>query len=372
MASVQLFSSPCSNVVSSSHCSQNEASSSSTTVTGNTTSTSPLQASFETSNGDTPPTPSKTPSTFSSTMKSDESLIQQQPQMPPSSSNPELSTSNHSIHSNNSSSGHSPLKLDIPHPHHSSSSYINDIRHTGGFQQKLTISDEQFGSDLKKDTEALHNHPLFPLLALIFEKCQLATCTPRDSSFRNGGMDISSSDSFQEDIAVFTKEPSVIVLSSPIILVCLLPLQMSNSNRPLLTSNQELNFLMIQAIHVLRFHLLEIEKVHELCDNFCTRYIACLKSKIPIDLVIEDRESGGSTGSAAGSPQPPLSSASFASDLTPFDSSSASVGIGGGNPGMGIGPSSSSSCSGKVSTSLQQSTDVDPGNVLQTKGSLVV
>ncbi|VUZ39246.1 unnamed protein product, partial [Hymenolepis diminuta] len=134
------------------------------------------------------------------------------------------------------------------------------VRHAGGFPQKAIISDEQFGSDLKKDTEALHNHPLFPLLALIFEKCQLATCTPRDSSFRNGGMDISSSDSFQEDIAVFTKE-------------------MSNANRPLLTSNQELNFLMIQAIHVLRFHLLEIEKVHELCDNFCTRYIACLKSK---------------------------------------------------------------------------------------------
>lgn len=43
-------------------------------------------------------------------------------------------------------------------------------------------------------------------------------------------------------------------------------------------------------------------KVHELCDNFCTRYITCLKSKIPIDLVIEDRESGGSTGSAS-SPQ---------------------------------------------------------------------
>ncbi|VDM03129.1 unnamed protein product [Schistocephalus solidus] len=46
---------------------------------------------------------------------------------------------------------------------------------------------------------------MFPLLALIFEKCQLATCTPRDSS-RNPGMDICSSDSFQEDIAIFTKE----------------------------------------------------------------------------------------------------------------------------------------------------------------------
>ncbi|KAH0568725.1 hypothetical protein KQX54_021415 [Cotesia glomerata] len=48
---------------------------------------------------------------------------------------------------------------------------------------------------------------------------------------------------------------------------------------------------MVQAIQVLRFHLLELEKVHELCDNFCHRYISCLKGKMPIDLVIDDRES---------------------------------------------------------------------------------
>ncbi|KAL3314080.1 Homeobox protein Meis2 [Cichlidogyrus casuarinus] len=59
---------------------------------------------------------------------------------------------------------------------------------------------------------------------------------------------------------------------------------------------------MIQAIQVLRFHLLEIEKVHELCDNFCSRYITCLKGKMPIDLVIEDRESAGSQGSANSPP----------------------------------------------------------------------
>jgi len=33
------------------------------------------------------------------------------------------------------------------------------------------------------------------------------------------------------------------------------------------------------------------EQVHELCDNFCHRYISCLKGKMPIDLVIEDRDS---------------------------------------------------------------------------------
>ncbi|CAG5126301.1 unnamed protein product, partial [Candidula unifasciata] len=55
---------------------------------------------------------------------------------------------------------------------------------------------------------------------------------------------------------------------------------------------------MIQAIQVLRFHLLELEKVHELCDNFCHRYISCLKGKMPIDLVIDDRDGAGSSSTA--------------------------------------------------------------------------
>ena len=32
-------------------------------------------------------------------------------------------------------------------------------------------------------------------------------------------------------------------------------------------------------------------QVHELCDNFCHRYINCLKGKMPVDLVIEEHES---------------------------------------------------------------------------------
>ncbi|KAM8831472.1 homeobox protein Meis2b isoform 2-T3 [Spinachia spinachia] len=47
---------------------------------------------------------------------------------------------------------------------------------------------------------------------------------------------------------------------------------------------------MVQAIQVIRFHLLELEKVHELCDNFCHRYISCLKGKMAIDLVIEEKD----------------------------------------------------------------------------------
>uniref|UniRef100_A0A8C4Q7B6 Meis homeobox 2a n=1 Tax=Eptatretus burgeri TaxID=7764 RepID=A0A8C4Q7B6_EPTBU len=114
-------------------------------------------------------------------------------------------------------------------------------------------------------------HPLFPLLALVFEKCELATCTPREPGVAGG--DVCSSDSFNEDIAVFAKQV--------------------RAEKPLFSSNPELDNLMIEAIQVLRFHLLELEKVHELCDNFCHRYISCLKGKMPIDLVIDERE--GST-----------------------------------------------------------------------------
>ena len=54
-------------------------------------------------------------------------------------------------------------------------------------------------------------HPLFPLLALIFEKCELATCTPREPGVAGG--DVCSSESFNEDIAVFAKQVSKINVS---------------------------------------------------------------------------------------------------------------------------------------------------------------
>uniref|UniRef100_A0A8C9EH52 Homeobox domain-containing protein n=1 Tax=Pavo cristatus TaxID=9049 RepID=A0A8C9EH52_PAVCR len=81
---------------------------------------------------------------------------------------------------------------------------------------------------LKRDKDAIYGHPLFPLLALIFEKCELATCTPREPGVAGG--DVCSSESFNEDIAV--------------------------GINALFVSLQ-----MIQAIQVLRFHLLELEKV---------------------------------------------------------------------------------------------------------------
>jgi len=128
-------------------------------------------------------------------------------------------------------------------------------------------------NQLKRDKDQIYGHPLFPLLALIFEKCELATCTPRDPGVTGG--DVCSSESFNEDIRVFSNQ--------------------AKAEKPFFSANHELDSLMIQAIQVLRFHLLELEKVHELCDNFCHRYISCLKGKMPIDLVIDERDGGNNT-----------------------------------------------------------------------------
>ncbi|TRY58044.1 hypothetical protein DNTS_022697 [Danionella cerebrum] len=128
----------------------------------------------------------------------------------------------------------------------------SDIMSVGGYRDNMrslppphyihTVPDS-----LKHHRDQIYGHPLFPLLALVFEKCELATCSPRDPTS----------------------------LSNP-------------AHLPGMTNHSD----MIQAIQVLRFHLLELEKVHDLCDNFCHRYITCLKGKMPTDLVLEDREGG--------------------------------------------------------------------------------
>ena len=49
---------------------------------------------------------------------------------------------------------------------------------------------------------------------------------------------------------------------------------------------------MKRALQVLRIHMLELEKVHELCTDFCARYIACLKHKMQCENVLRN-ENGG-------------------------------------------------------------------------------
>ena len=51
---------------------------------------------------------------------------------------------------------------------------------------------------------------------------------------------------------------------------------------------------MLKALQVLRIHLLELEKVQELCRDFCRRYIACLRGKLHSENLLRTKgENGG-------------------------------------------------------------------------------
>ncbi|XP_064604645.1 homeobox protein PKNOX1-like [Liolophura sinensis] len=104
---------------------------------------------------------------------------------------------------------------------------------------------------LDRDKRAIYRHPLFPLLNLLFDKCEQATQTP----------DCPSADSFAVDIQQFVH-------------------QQERDHKPFFSEDPDLDSLMVKAIQVLRIHLLELEKVNELCKDFCSRYITCLKGKL--------------------------------------------------------------------------------------------
>lgn len=101
------------------------------------------------------------------------------------------------------------------------------------------------------DKQAIYRHPLFPLLALLLEKCEQST----------QGSEGTTSASFDVDIENFVRKQE-------------------KEGKPFFCEDPETDSLMVKAIQVLRIHLLELEKVNELCKDFCSRYIACLKTKM--------------------------------------------------------------------------------------------
>lgn len=118
-------------------------------------------------------------------------------------------------------------------------------------QQTTSSSQASETQSLDNDKKAIYRHPLFPLMALLFEKCERATQTP----------ECPSADSFDVDIQAFVQHQE-------------------KDRKPFFSDDTELDGLMVKAIQVLRIHLLELEKVNELCKDFCNRYITCLKSKM--------------------------------------------------------------------------------------------
>ncbi|XP_069059066.1 homeobox protein PKNOX1 isoform X2 [Pleurodeles waltl] len=158
-----------------------------------------------------------------------------------------------------------------------------------GQQQMQVVPDlktepEQIGSDpatntvspvhvqpqtpMDADKDSIYRHPLFPLLALLFEKCEGST----------QGSECTTSASFDVDIENFVREQD-------------------KEGKPFFCEDPETDSLMVKAIQVLRIHLLELEKVNELCKDFCSRYIACLKTKMNSETLLS---------SDSGSPYSPV------------------------------------------------------------------
>ncbi|XP_040190137.1 homeobox protein PKNOX1 isoform X2 [Rana temporaria] len=116
---------------------------------------------------------------------------------------------------------------------------------------------------MEADKQSIYRHPLFPLLALLFEKCE--GCTQ--------GSEGTTSASFDLDIETFVR-------------------RQHKEGKDFFSDDPETDSLMVKAIQVLRIHLLELEKVNELCKDFCSRYIACLKTKMNSETLL----SGDPTG----------------------------------------------------------------------------
>jgi len=148
------------------------------------------------------------------------------------------------ISSHHQSPPHTPLaQTSIPDP--------DSVLPTGSQEAQPHFNDPSDQAQFESDKRLIYKHPLFPLLALLFEKCELATQSA----------ECPSSEGFNVDIQAFVQHQQ-------------------QDKRPLLSESDEANELMIRAIQVLRIHLLELEKVQELCKDFCNRYITCLKGKM--------------------------------------------------------------------------------------------
>ncbi|KAK7925471.1 hypothetical protein WMY93_007781 [Mugilogobius chulae] len=99
---------------------------------------------------------------------------------------------------------------------------------TGNTSVSVTLDPQ---AQLESDKRAVYRHPLFPLLALLFEKCEQAT----------QGSECITSASFDVDIENFVH-------------------QQEREHKPFFSEDPELDNLMVKAIQVLRIHLLELEK----------------------------------------------------------------------------------------------------------------
>ncbi|CAF3450059.1 unnamed protein product, partial [Rotaria sp. Silwood2] len=120
----------------------------------------------------------------------------------------------------------------------------------------------------------IYKHPLFPALAYVLERCEQETLNP---SLLTAKDDCHTS-SFEHNLKTFLSKNNDI-------------LTITRDNHD---SSSIIDQFYIDAMQVLRIHLLELEKLNELCEDFCQRYITCLKFKLnPNNIFTDDEDEEG-------------------------------------------------------------------------------
>jgi hypothetical protein len=116
----------------------------------------------------------------------------------------------------------------------------------------------------------ISKHPLFPVLSYVLERCEQATINPTLLTTK----DDCHTSSFEHNLKIFLSKNNDILAT-----------KRSNNQSSLIIDE-----FYIDAMQVLRIHLLELEKVNDLCRDFCQRYIACLKVKLNANNIFTDDE----------------------------------------------------------------------------------
>jgi len=118
----------------------------------------------------------------------------------------------------------------------------------------------------------IYKHPLFPVLVYVLERCEQATLNP---PLLSSNHDEQSNNSFEQNLKIFlAKNPNLLTT-----------IKSEHDETTTIIDN-----FYIDAMQVLRIHLLELDKVNDLCRDFCQRYIACLKVKLNANNIFTDDE----------------------------------------------------------------------------------
>jgi hypothetical protein len=136
-------------------------------------------------------------------------------------------------------------------------------------ENRLDLTNSQL---LTAQKSLIYKHPLFPVLVYVLERCEQATLNP---SLLLNNDDPYISASFEHNLKIFLSK-------NPDILTTLKHDQDEASSI--------IDHFYIDAMQVLRIHLLELDKVNDLCRDFCQRYIACLKVKLNANNIFTDDE----------------------------------------------------------------------------------